>query len=101
MPMSIADFFAAPPFNADDALALLKRELRGLGLSEREGGFERKGTSIARLALQGGAILAERVRRPSRASPEWLPKVLTSGADGRDFVADLKKQLAQWSDQDD
>jgi hypothetical protein len=94
---------APPPFKPDDALQTLKRELRAMGLSEREGRFERKGTPIAKavVAGDGNGIDAARVKRPSRTSPEWQPKRLTSSAQVRDFVADLKKQLAQWSDSDD
>ena len=90
-----------PPFKPDEALPTLKRDLRALGLTEREGRFERRGTPIARAAVDGAVIKAARVTRPSRSSPEWLEKTLRSSADLRDFVADLKKQLAQWSDRDD
>ena len=93
--------FAPPPFKPDDALQALKRELRALGLTEREGRFERKGTPIAKAVVGGDGLDAARVKRPSRTSPEWLPKKLRSSADVRVFVADLKKQLAQWSDSDD
>lgn len=93
--------FAPPPFKPEEALAGLRRSLRELGLSEREGRFERRGTAIARAAVEGNMIKAERVKRPSRTSPEWLAKSLTNGAQVRDFVAELKKQLALWSDQDE
>jgi hypothetical protein len=93
--------FAPPPFKPDEALQQLKRELRALGLVEREGRFERKGTPIAKAVVAGDGLDAARVKRPSRNSPEWAPKRLHSSAQVRDFVADLKKQLAQWSDSDD
>ena len=93
--------FAPPPFKPDDALQTLRRELRTLGLGEREGRFERRGVCIARAAVDGDLLRAARVKRPSRSSPEWMDNVLRSSADVRDFVADLKKQLAQWSDRDD
>ena len=93
--------FSLPPFKPDEALQTLKRDLRALGLTEREGRFERRGTPIARAAVDGAVIKAARVKRPTRSSPEWLEKTLRSSADLRDFVADLKKQLAQWSDRDD
>ncbi len=93
--------FAPPPFKPEEVLQRLRRDLRELGLAEREGVFERRGLAIARAKLEGEAIAAARVKRPSRNSPEWQPRVLTSGADVRDFVADLKKQLTQWSDRDD
>ena len=93
--------FAPPAFKPDEALHKLQRELRELGLTERAGRFERRGRAIARAVIDGTVIRAARVKRPSRSSPEWLDKVLRSSADARDFVADLKQQLAQWSDRDD
>ncbi len=94
-------FFAPPPFKPEEALQRLKRDLRELGLGEREGRFERRGTAIAKAAIEGDAIRAARVRKPSRSSPEWQEKMLTSSAQARDFVADLKRQLTLWNDRDD
>ncbi len=93
--------FAPPPFQPEEALQRLRRDLREMGLSEREGTFERRGVRIARIRVADGALHAEAVKRPSRSSPEWNPRTLKSGADVRDFAADLKKKLAQWSDTDD
>lgn len=93
--------FAPPPFRSEEALLRLRRELREMGLAEREGVFERKGMRIARLQLAEGALQAEVVKRPSRSSPEWNTRTLKSGADLRDFAAELKRKLAQWSDTDD
>ena len=93
--------WALPAFKPDEALLTLKRELRALGLTEREGRFERRGTAIARAVVDGAVIQAARVRRPSRSSPEWQEKTLKHSADLRDIVADLKKQLAAWSHDDD
>lgn len=94
-------FFAAPPFKADEALLRLARELRELGLSGREGLFERRGVALARARVEADGLRVARVRRPARSSPEWIEKSVTSSAQLRDFVADLKKQLATWSDRDD
>jgi hypothetical protein len=99
--VSEGEGFAPPPFKADESLQALKRGLRELGLAEREGRFERRGIQIAKAAVDGAAIAAAVVRKPSRSSPEWQPKTLKSGADLRDFLADLKKKLAAWSDRDD
>lgn len=93
--------FAAPPFKPDEALQKLMRDLRELGLTERNGHFERRGLSIARVAVAGSMLRAARVKRPSRTGPEWQERMLHSSADARDFVADLKKQLAAWSNSDD
>lgn len=94
------DFFAAPPFKPDEALQRAKRELRELGLSEREGRFERRSLQIARVAVDGTTLKAAVVKRPGR-TPEWSEKTLRSSAELRDFVADLKKKLASWSDRDE
>jgi len=92
---------AAPPFKPDEALQRLKRDLRALGLAERAGIFERGAVAIARAAVDGDALQAAVVKRPSRASPEWVACRLKSSADVRDFAADLKKKLGTWSDRDD
>ena len=94
------DFFAPPPFKPDEALQRAKRELRELGLTEREGRFERRAQQIARVAVDGATLKAAIVKRPGR-TPEWTEKTLRSSADLRDFVADLKKKLATWSDRDE
>jgi hypothetical protein len=92
---------APPPFNPDAALQRLRKDLRDLGLAEREGRFERRGVAIARAAVDDAGIQAAIVKRPSRNSPEWQGKTLKTGADLRDFVAELKKKLAAWGDRDD
>ncbi len=92
---------APPPFNSADALSSLQRDLRALGLTERSGLFERRGRAITKVALDGDTLRASVVKRPSRSSPEWTHKALKTGADIRDFVADLKKKIVGWSDRDD
>ena len=57
--------------------------------------------AIAKAAVEGAVITAAVVRKPSRNSPEWQAKALRSGADVRDFVADLKRKLGSWSDRDE
>ena len=99
--MSDESLFAAPPFKPDEALARLKRELRELGLTEREGVFERRGLSIARVHVDGAQLAAAIVKRPSRAGPQWQVRSLGNSAAVRDFVAELKKALPQWGDRDD
>jgi hypothetical protein len=99
--MSEDSGFAPPPFKPDEALQRLKRDLRDAGLTEREGIFERRGSRIARVAVDGAVITAETVKRPSRSSPEFQARTLKSSADVRDYVAELKKQLATWRDSDD
>jgi len=94
--------FAPPPFKPDEALQRLRRDLREAGLTEREGRFERRGSVIARTAVVAETIEAAVVKKPSRGTPQWQPgKTLKSGADVRDFVNHLKKQLSAWSDDDE
>jgi hypothetical protein len=93
--------FAPPPFKPDEALQRLKRELRELGLTEREGVFERRGLAIARLGIDGALLSAAIVKRPSRAGAQWQARTLVSNAAVRDFGAELKKALQQWGDRDD
>ena len=79
------------PFKPDEALQRLKRDLRELGLAEREGVFERRGLAIARVRVDGAQLAAAIVKRPSRAGPQWQTRTLASSAAVRDFSADLKK----------
>ena len=99
--MSDDSGFAPPPFKPEESLQRLRRELRDLGLSDREGVFERRGLAIARLRVDGAQLAAAMVKRPSRASPQWQARSLGSNAAVRDFTAELKKALQQWGDRDD
>ncbi len=99
--MSDDNGFAPPPFKHEEAQQRLKRELRELGLAEREGVFERRGLSIARVRVDGAQLAAAIVQRPSRNSPQWQARTLASSAAVRDFSAALKKALQQWGDRDD
>jgi len=94
------DLFSPPPFKADAALASLKRELRALRLTEREGRFELQGRPVAALALEAEAITARIVKRPAQ-SPEWTASTLRNAADVRRFTDELKSRLARWSNRDD
>jgi hypothetical protein len=94
------DLFAPPPFKVDEALQRAQRELRALGLTEREGRFERRGLTIARIAVDGDVLKAGIVKRPGR-SPEWTEKSLRDNAQLREWTADLKNKLATWSDRDE
>lgn len=93
--------FAVPAFKPDEALQRARRDLRELGLTERSGQFERAGVAIAKLSVDGSALSASVVKRPSRSSPEWTHKTLSNSAMLRDWTAELKKKLAGWSARDD
>ena len=92
--------FSLPAFQPGEALLRLRRDLRELGLEEREGRFERRGTAIARAAVDGAVLKVALVRRPARM-PEWTEKTVKDGAQLRDFVALVKKSLAGWSTADE
>ena len=94
------DFFSPPPFKADSALASLKRELRALRLTEREGRFELQGRPVVSLAIEADTIAARLAKRPAQ-SPEWTASTLKNSADVRRFTDELKSRLARWSDRDD
>ncbi|MFG5407600.1 hypothetical protein ABXN37_05145 [Piscinibacter sakaiensis] len=70
------DFFAPPPFSAESALQSVRRELRALGLAEREGRFERRGARAPTVAhprmdratrdeCRAGARLPRRTQTPA------------------------------------
>ncbi len=95
------DVFALPPFRAADALATLKRQLRDLKLTEREGAFELRAQPLVQLALENEASIRVRIaKRPAR-SPEWETRLLCSHADLRKFADELKQRLARWNDRDE
>jgi len=92
------DFFALPPFKADEALVALKRQLRDLKpLAERGTGFEWKGRPVVDLAGDAATITTRLARKPLR-SPDWDTQVLKNGADVRKFVDEVRKRLARWAD---
>jgi hypothetical protein len=93
--------FTPPPFDPDAALRRLRRELRELGLSEREGVFERRGLAVARARIDDGQLAAALAEHPSRTSPRWQPRTLRDNAAVRDFAAAVKRALQQRGDRDE
>jgi hypothetical protein len=91
--------FAPPPFRPAESLVQLKRSLRDLGLSERGTGFELKGRSVVALALTDATIVARLARRPA-LTPEWDTRTLTSGADQRQLLDEVKTRLQRWQRED-
>jgi len=90
------DFFAAPPFKSDDALVSLKRQLRGLKLTERGNAFELGGKRVVELTLDAQAIQAKLARRLAQ-TPEWERTTVKSAADQRKLLDEVKKRLARWN----
>jgi hypothetical protein len=103
----LSDFFALPPFKADEALVKLRRDLRDLKPLQEQG----TGSMPVRWALKGlpvielqvddthPAILARLAKRPSQR-PEWASKTLKSSADVRQWLEGVRQQLKRWDDED-
>ena len=90
------DFFALPAFKPEEAVVLLKRQLRDLKpLAERGSGFEIGGKRVIELSTDANSITARLAKRPA-LSPEWQAFTLKSSADVRKCVDDVKKRLARW-----
>ena len=89
------DFFALPPFKADEALLTLKRQLRDLKLAERGNAFEQRGKRVIELVVDAGAIQAKVARRLA-ITPEWDRFTLKSAPEQRKLVDEVKKRLARW-----
>ena len=95
------DFFAPPPFKADEALVSLRRSVRDTRqLTERGQGFDLKGQAVLMLELEADRIKARVAKRPSR-SPEWDTRWLASTLDVRKFLDELKQRISRWGERDD
>lgn len=103
----LSDFFALPPFKADEALVKLRRDLRELkALSEKGTGdlvrFEWKSAPAIELSLAQGdkpALAVSLAKRPSQR-PEWRKQTLASSAEVRKWLDEVKRSLKRWDDED-
>lgn len=104
----LGDFFALPPFKADEALVQLRRQLKELKLQEQPGStphrFALKGVVVAELQVAAAtaeapkpALAAAVVKRPLQR-PEWVRQQLDSRDAVRKWFDALKRQVANWSD---
>jgi hypothetical protein len=91
--------FAAPPFNAEHALASLKRALRDMKLAERGPGFELRGRRVTELVVEDGVLQARLARRPM-LTPEWDRSTIADAAAQRKWIDEVKKRLARWEAED-
>lgn len=91
--------FALPPFNADNALAQVKRSLRDLKLAERGNAFELRGKRVVELALDGDALTV-RLARKLALTPEWDRLRVSNANEQRKLLDDVKKRLARWDSED-
>ncbi len=92
--------FTPPPFNAEHALAQMKRALRDAKLAERGPGFELRGRRVAELTVNGPAIDARLARRPA-LTPEWDRHTLKNAAEQRKWIDELKSRLERWESGED
>ncbi len=103
----LGDFFALPPFKADEALVKLRRDLRELKpLAEKGTGpvvrFEWKSLPVIEVSLAAGdkpALAVSLAKRPSQR-PEWTKHTLASSADVRKLLDEVKRSLKRWDDED-
>ncbi len=106
----LSDFFALPPFKADEALVKLRRDLRELKpLVEKGTGepirFDFKSCPVIELSLVDGdkpgtkVIAAKVAKRPSQR-PEWLTSKPSTSAEVRKWLDQLKLSLKRWEDED-
>ncbi len=103
----LSDFFALPPFKADEALVKLRRDLRELKpLAEKGAGdvarFEWKSLPVIELSLAAGdkpALAVSLAKRPSQR-PEWRRQTLSSSAEVRKWLDELKRSLQRWDEED-
>ena len=105
---ALSDFFALPPFKAEEALIKLRRDVRELkALTEKASGssigFEWKGLPVVTLSLAASsekpALAASVVKRPSQRAV-WVQQTLASSADVRKWLDELKRSLQRWDDED-
>jgi hypothetical protein len=104
-----SDFFAMPPFKADEALVKLRRDLRELKtLSEKGTGavvrLEWKALPVIELTIDIGddgkqTIAASITRKPSQR-PDWTRQKLASSAEVRKWLDGVKLSIKRWHDED-
>ena len=87
--------FAPPPFKPDDALVQIRRALRDLKLAERGTAYELRGRRVVELSVDATAVQARVARKPA-LTPEWDRLQVTSAAEQRKLVDEVKKRLARW-----
>jgi hypothetical protein len=87
--------FALPPFDPALARVAIGRALRDMKLNERGDAFEQRGKRVAELKLVDGA-LDGRIARKLALTPEWDRMPITSAAEQRKFVDEIRKRLQRW-----
>ncbi|MFT3858949.1 MAG: hypothetical protein QM742_16105 [Aquabacterium sp.] len=106
----LSDFFALPPFKADEALVKLRRDVRELKpLVEKGTGavirFEWKSLPVIELQLDSGAtdgkaVIAAAIAKKPSSRPEWLRQKLSSSAEVRKWLDEARRSLKRWDDED-
>ena len=104
----VSDFFALPPFTAEEALIKLRRDLRELKpLAEKGTGpvtrFEWKSLPVIELSVSTGGdkpVLQVALARKPSQRPDWLKHTLASSADVRKLLDEVKRCLKRWDEED-
>ncbi len=91
--------FALPPFNADSALAQIKRSLRDSKLTERGNAFELRGKRVLELVPEDGVINV-RLARKLAMTPEWDRLSVKNANEQRKLLDEVKKRMARWASED-
>lgn len=104
-----SDFFALPPFKADEALVKLRRDLRELKqLAERGTGstvrFEWKGLPVLEISVgahpDGKPVVAAMLAKKPSQRPDWVRHTLASSAEVRKWLDEVRRSLKRWDDED-
>jgi hypothetical protein len=91
--------FALPPFNAENALAQIRRGLRDLKLAERGNAYELRGKRVLELDPDAQQI-AVKLARKLALTPEWDRLNIKTAAEQRKLLDEVKKRLARWEHED-
>lgn len=97
--MNEENFFAPPAFKPEEALLMLKRNLRDLRALQNQGdSFSLRGQVLLELSIAEGLLHARLAKRAAQR-PEWDLKVCKNSADVRKLQDEIKRRLALWTDE--
>ncbi|MBB5204563.1 hypothetical protein HNQ51_001877 [Inhella inkyongensis] len=91
--------FAPPPYRPADAWVQLKRALRELGLTERQGGLELGGRKALECEVGEQQLQIRLAKRLSVRTPDWELRTLKNHADQRKLLDEVRQRLARWRDE--
>jgi hypothetical protein len=91
--------FAPPPYRPAEAWLQLKRALRDLGLTERQGGLECAGRRALECDVQEEQLQIRLAKRLSVRTPDWELRTLRNHADQRKLLDEVRQRLTRWRDE--